>query len=365
MKVHPLAAAVSAALVLAGCAPQAPSLGMFTRQDDIGPVPATGSATYSAKTDIYTVTGGGRDIWAKSDDFHFVSKQVSGDLTLAATLSWVTDSGDPHRKAGLMMRQSLAADSPYIDVVVHGNHHIALQYRDTPGGDTHEIEAVLHGPGRMALEREGDYVFMSVAGPDGVLHHAGGGYKIHFDGPYYAGLAVCAHDDKITKTVQFSHVTMDTTPMAAGSHFESTIETIDATSTYRAVVYTGAGRFTAPGWSADGKSITFNDNDSKALSVAIPPEGGPPTTPVPDSGKAETIGGLLFPSPDGKWVAGISPVPSDMVGPTTDQTITVAPASGGQAVVLAHIIGGPGVMSRHPWSPDSKRLVFVSYRPVS
>ncbi len=346
-------------LSLAACAPKAPVLGLFSQQADIGPVPAAGSASYDDKTGTYRVTGGGKDIWAKADDFHFVSKQATGDLAIAATLNWVTDSGDPHRKAGLMMRQSLDADSPYVDIVVHGNHHIALQYRDTKGGDTHEIEAILHGPGRFALEREGDYVFMSVAGPDGVLHHAGGGYRIHFNGPYYVGLAVCAHDDKITKMVDFSDVTLSMPPKADPNKLESTIETIDATSTYRAVVYHAPGVLTDPTWSADGKTISFVDG-GKPFSVAIPPEGGPATTPSPASGAANTPGGASFPSPDGKWIASVSAVDAA----TGERTISVAPVAGGASVVLTHLLGGAGSVSAHPWSPDSKRLVFVSYRPV-
>ena len=348
-----------AALCLTACAPAAPSLGLFAQQDDVGPVPAAGSADYDAATGVYRVTGGGRDIWAKSDDFHFVSKPVTGDMTIAATLSWVTDSGDPHRKAGLMMRQSLDADSPYADIVVHGNHHIALQYRETKGGDTHEIEAILHGPGHFALEREGDYVYMSVAGPDGVLHHAGGGYKVKLTGPYYVGLAVCAHDDKITKTVDFSDVTMTVPPPAATGRFESTIETIDAVSSYRAVVYTAPGVITAPVWSSDGKSIAFAE-DGQAYSVAIPTEGGPATEPVLQPGAApKESSAANFPSPDGKSVASLTPLQAP-----ADQTITMAPASGGAPDVLTSFSGGPGSTSASPWSPDGKRLVFVSYRPV-
>ncbi len=365
MHMRAFAATATAVLALAGCQAK-PQLGAFGLAQDIGPVPAKGSVSYDAAKGVYSVTGGGRDIWAKSDDFFFVAKLASGDLDLAATLAWVTDSGDPHRKAGLMMRQNLNPDSPYVDIVVHGNHHVALQYRDMPGGDTHEIEAILHGPGRFALEREGDYVFMSVAGPDGVLHHAGGGYKIPFTGPYYVGLVVCAHDDKITKTVDFSDVTMDVPAATPKANLESTVETIDATTTYRAVVYQGSGRLTAPGWSADGNSLTFNDNDDKAMRVALPPDGGPMAAPVPLTGPAEAIGGVLFPSPDGKWIAAITPVPTDLVAPgLVDRTITVAPAAGGEGRVLTRIIGGPGVMSTQPWSPDSKRLTFVSYRPVS
>ncbi len=352
-----IVASFAAALCLTACAPAAPRLGLFNRQDDVGPVPAAGSATYDAKTGVYRVTGGGRDIWAKSDDFHFVSKPESGDLILAATLGWVTDSGDPHRKAGLMMRQSLAADSPYVDIVVHGNHHVALQYRDTPGGETHEIEAILHGPGRMALEREGEYIYMSVAGTDGVLHHAGGGHRMKFAGTYYAGLVVCAHDDKITKTVDFSDVTLSA-PSPSSAPIESTIETVDATSAYRAVVYNAAGMLTSPAWTADGRSIAFS-NGANRFAVTIPPEGGPATEPSPIAGVAPKSRNYV--SPDGKWIAAISPATDD----TGDHEITVTPVAGGRATVLADFYGGPGSLGDDPWSADSTHLTFVSYRAES
>ncbi len=100
--------------------------------------------------------------------------------------------------------------------------------------------------------------------------------------------------------------------------------------------------------------------------MTLPPDGGPMAEPVPETGPAEPVGGIFFPSPDGKWIAAITPVPTDVAGlGLADRTITVAPAAGGPGVVLTQIIGGPGVMSTQPWSPDSKRLTFVSYRPVS
>src|SRR5690349_3453100 len=93
---------IAAALVLAGPA-AAGTIGQFTQQDDIGAVKQPGSATFDAGTRVYRVTGNGADIWAHTDDFHFVSKKAAGNQAIAATLAWVSEGGDPHRKAGVMM----------------------------------------------------------------------------------------------------------------------------------------------------------------------------------------------------------------------------------------------------------------------
>jgi len=39
------------------------------------------------------------------------------------------------------------------------------------------------------------------------------------------------------------------------------------------------------------------------------------------------------------------------------------PAKGGQAEVLARLFGGQGTINVPSWSPDSRKLAFVSYQP--
>jgi hypothetical protein len=47
---------------------------------------------------------------------------------------FVGEGRNAHRKAGLMLRASLAADAPYAYAVVHGDGLVSLKYRETPGG---------------------------------------------------------------------------------------------------------------------------------------------------------------------------------------------------------------------------------------
>ena len=66
----------------------------------------------------------------------------------------------PHRKAVLMIRQSLDADSPYADVALHGEGLTSLQYRDAKGEATHEIRSNLSAPRRLRIEKRGDFIYM-------------------------------------------------------------------------------------------------------------------------------------------------------------------------------------------------------------
>src|SRR3954470_10560866 len=73
---------------IASSTTRAGELGLFTDQSEVGK-PSTlgpGSATFDPAKKLYTVTGGGENMWASADHFHFVYKKLSGDVTLTATI---------------------------------------------------------------------------------------------------------------------------------------------------------------------------------------------------------------------------------------------------------------------------------------
>jgi hypothetical protein len=87
-------------------------LGIIEDHGDIGVVLHAGSARYDSTTGAYTVTGSGDNMWFGKDDFHFVWKRMSGDVAIAADISFVDTRGNDHRKAVLMVRQSLDGNRP-------------------------------------------------------------------------------------------------------------------------------------------------------------------------------------------------------------------------------------------------------------
>src|SRR5262245_301451 len=236
------------------------SLGIFEKNGDIGDVRKPGSVEYDAARKSYTITGGGENMWATTDAFHFVWKQMSGDVSLAADISMLGSGGNAHRKAVLIIRQSLDPDSAYADAALHGEGLTSLQYREVKGGPTREIQSNVSAPGRLRIEKQGDYVFMSIARTGEPLQSAGGSFRIKLSEPCYVGLGVCAHDNKVSEKAIFSNVELATpkSQTAGQPLLESTLETIAIGSKDRRVVYHARAHFEAPNWSRDGKYFLFN-----------------------------------------------------------------------------------------------------------
>src|SRR6185369_4531515 len=122
-----------------GAAAQNKSIGIFEGQTEVGTILHPGEATFDNQKGVYTVAGSGENIWIGPDAFHFVWKKVTGDFALSANVAVASSKGNPHRKAVLMVRQSLDADSVYADIALHGEGLMSLQFRDERGGPTREV----------------------------------------------------------------------------------------------------------------------------------------------------------------------------------------------------------------------------------
>src|SRR5579864_436803 len=161
-----IAAFVVLGMSVSGALGQTPpaAVGLFESHGDVGEVLHEGSAIHDAAKGAYTLTGSGENMWSTADAFQFVWKKVSGDVSLAADIAFSETGGDPHKKAVLIIRQSLDADSAYADVALHGNGLTSLQARDEAGAVTHEIQSNISGPKRVRLQKIGQYFYMYVSG---------------------------------------------------------------------------------------------------------------------------------------------------------------------------------------------------------
>src|SRR5262249_44865028 len=115
-------------------------LGVFESHADVGTVLHPGAVDFDPSKHSYTVTGSGENMWSTTDPFHYVRKKGAGDLALTADVSFVGEGKEPHRKACLVIRQSLDADSAYVDIALHGDGLTSLQFRETKGAATHEVQ---------------------------------------------------------------------------------------------------------------------------------------------------------------------------------------------------------------------------------
>jgi TolB protein len=248
----------------------APSLGIFQDHQDVGTVLHPGSVEYNPAQQTYTISGSGANMWFGEDDFHYLWTKVSGDVSLTADISFAGETGNNHRKAVLMIRQSLDANSAAVDVARHGDGLTSLQYRDATGTNTHEVESNVSAPRTVRIEKRGDYFYAFVAGKDGKLQVSGAATKLALTGPFYIGIGVCAHDKDVVEKAVFSNVKLTTLPAATGKALlYSTLETITVASTDRRVAYVAPVHFEAPNWSRDGAFLIFNSEGKIRRHVSL------------------------------------------------------------------------------------------------
>ena len=183
----------------------AQAIGVFDKNSNVGQVKHAGSSRFIQSSNEYQITGGGANIWGREDAFQYLWKKDSGDFSLTTRIRWIGDGKNAHRKAGWMIRQNLAADSPYADAVVHGDGLISLQFRKNKSGPTGEIQSPISAPAYLRLERHGE-VFSLYISEDGKEFQPVGSISIALAEPVYVGLVVCSHDDTTTETAIFSKV---------------------------------------------------------------------------------------------------------------------------------------------------------------
>jgi TolB protein len=186
------------------------SLGIFEGAGDIGTPSHKGSVLYIAERKEYRITGGGANMWDARDDFFFVWKKVAGDVAITANVKIVSD-GAGHRKAGLILRKGLEHGSIYGDAMLHGDGTTALQWREKGDQRSHTVHFPVNGPTRLRIERRNNRIVLFAGEEGGPLKQMGDTELAPFS-PIYAGLGVCAHDDKAEVTAVFSDVSVEALP---------------------------------------------------------------------------------------------------------------------------------------------------------
>jgi Tol biopolymer transport system component len=90
--------------------------------------------------------------------------------------------------------------------------------------------------------------------------------------------------------------------------------------------------------------------------------GGTPTRLSKEEQKAGAVSKARV-SPDGKQIATLMLAGAGETG--GQAVLSVVSVADHKARVLAKLNGGKGTLSESPWSPDGKRLTFVSYQEIA
>jgi hypothetical protein len=190
-------------------------IGIFDGQSDVGGPVVPGSASYDAATKQYTINSAGYNIWYTRDEFRFLWKKMSGDVSLAADVTFPDPNGYGDRKVVLIIRQNLDDDSKEAMLGEHGVGMIHLAERPQKGASINDMQYRFGGglngihAKRVGIEKHGDSVAIFVSLQGEPLHQFGPPMTLHFDEPFYVGIGFWSHQPATSDTAIVSNVLLE------------------------------------------------------------------------------------------------------------------------------------------------------------
>jgi len=168
---------------------------------------AIGSGTGSATEDgvVFNLSGRGADIWGTSDAFYYLHMPASGSFTLTARVRNITNT-HAWAKAGVMIRESLAANARHAFALITPGKGVSFQYRTQTGGQTFQVTpGTGTAPAWLRLTRIGDRIDGSWSTNGTTWTHLGG-VSIPMSDAVFIGLPVTSHNTAATATAVFDDV---------------------------------------------------------------------------------------------------------------------------------------------------------------
>lgn len=325
---------------------------LLTNNTDIGDIEAAGTMEYNQQDQIYTIRGGGSNMWYDEDAFHMVWRKMTGDFILRSRVAFRDSGAHAHRKMGVIARTGLEAGDAYVDIAVHGDGLTSMQFRTTKGDSTSEIRSTIKAPDVLELKRKDGIFTMSVA-TFGEPYSSTTLQQVQLAESVYVGLFVCSHSKGTLETAEFSNVRLikpapdDFVPYR--DYIGSRLEIMDINSGHRTIIHTSPISIQAPNWTPDDESLIFN---SEGLLYTFNLETAQVevlNTDFADENNNDHV--LTF---DGSRL-GISHHAEEHDG---ESIIYTLPSSGGTPQKVTD--QGPSYL--HGWSPDEKYLTYTGGR---
>jgi hypothetical protein len=198
-------------------------IGVFEGQSDVGSALVPGDASYDA-AGAYTIRSAGYNVWYTRDEFRYLWKKTSGDVSLAADIAFPDPKGYGDRKAVLVIRQSLDDDAKEVVVALHGAGMIQLAQRPEKDVRVKDMEFRIGGRGRpggaspdslvtvmaqrIGVEKHGDHFSLWVSIEGERMQQFGPPIELHFDPPFYVGIGFCSHLPTTVDAAVLSHVVL-------------------------------------------------------------------------------------------------------------------------------------------------------------
>jgi len=199
--------------------------------------PASVGSFVEGPAGTYTMTGSGTDIWNQSDEFHYAYKMLAGTGSIVAKVESI-DNTNAWAKAGVMIRETLDADSKHAMMIVSAASSVSFQRRIEMGGDStsDNDSSGITAPYWVKLERDIAGNFSAYSSANGTLwQKLGTSELIQMGTNAYIGLAVTSHNPVLTCKAVFTNVTTTSNVSGQWTNQDIGIESNAAEPLYVAV----------------------------------------------------------------------------------------------------------------------------------
>ena len=165
----------------------------------------TGSGTLATfNNGTYLISASGSDIWGTADSFGFVSQDASGDIELSAKVESIENTNE-WAKAGVMIRESLDANSKHAMTVVTPSKGASFQRRTATGsGSGHTTYGGVSAPQFVKVIRAGSS-FTGYFSSDNSVWFPMNSVAISMNANVKVGLAVTSHNNSQEAEAMFSN----------------------------------------------------------------------------------------------------------------------------------------------------------------
>jgi hypothetical protein len=172
----------------------------------------------------WDLVAGGADIWEKSDQFHFVYKPMTGDFDIAVRVESFTPA-HLYSKAGVMIRETLNADSPHLMFLVFPDNQprnnnlgaYEMQFRAVAGDNCQAIYPAVRPPAPpefpaaypnswLRVQRRGNR-FSAFASTDGKTWKQYAEHVLTLATTVKVGPALTSHNPQVTAKAAFRNFT--------------------------------------------------------------------------------------------------------------------------------------------------------------
>lgn len=343
------------------------SVGDFENHADIGNPKLKGRTSYDSESQSYSIKAAGYNVWFNRDELQYAYKKIGGDFIATANFKITSVGGDPHKKTGWMIRESLDEEAAAYSGVVHGDGLTVLQWRPLRGAYMRDPEDEIFFPKKSSfqtiqLERSCNLLTMRVANYGEPLQDVGTTEMKSLKDSVFLGIFLSAHNPDIVEEAKVWNLRIDKpvknqydpNPQSAtqipNTSFGSRMEILNVFTGDRKVIHTSPEIFEAPNWMPDGKKLLYNQKGSL---YTIPVNGGKPEKfNTGSANRNNNDHGISF---DGKMLA-ISHQREGLPG--WGSTVYVLPITGGEPTLITEKT--PSYW--HGWTPDGKAILHVGQR---